>query len=488
MKKLSAISMALMAISFSGCAIFSPSYEKPNVDEPTQMRNGMQVESSNSDLSQLQWWKKVNDPVLNQLIETALANNNQIQVAQGNIMQAQAKLRAAKYAWIPTLNAGGGAFTGNTWATTFTPQGTLASTPGITNGSMANTGFNGLYGSFIPSYSFNVFANISQEKLAKASLDMQKASYNATRLAVISQVTGSYFMLLGQRKQLALQEQMIADNTELRKLQMVSVKNGASDMSQIALTDQKIAAAQAQIPAIKNAISQTENALQVLLNKNPGPIVSNGDIDKLNIEGVVPANLPSAVLKNRPDILMAEDNLRIANANIGLANSMFFPTISLTGFIGGASEALQNLFSLGTGFWVAQAAASMPILNASSFEEVKAAKGGYYVAYYNYMQTVKTAFSDVDNSLTNKLNMDLAYNATKKSYDAANEYYRLSQVKYSVGAKDLNDVVNAKLNLDTAAQNLNQARLQQLDAIVTVYQSLAGGYAAESELSKPKQQ
>lgn len=488
MKKLSAISMALIAASFSGCAIFSPSYEKPALDEPMQMRNGMQVESSNSDFSQLQWWKKINDPVLNQLISTALANNNQIQIAQGNIMQAQAKLTAAKYAWIPTLNAGGGGFTGNSWATTFTPQGSLAGIQGMPNGNVANMGFNGLYGSFIPSYSFNVFANINQEKLAKASLDMQKASYNATRLAIISQVTGSYFMLLGQRKQLALQEQMIADRIELRRLQMVAVKNGAADMSQISLTDQQIAAAQAQIPAIKNAISQTENALQVLLNQNPGPIISNGDIDKLNIEGVVPANLPSAVLKNRPDILMAEDNLRIANANIGLANSMFFPTISLTGFIGGASEALQNLFSLGTGFWVAQAAASMPILNASSFEQVKAAKGGYYVAYYNYMQTVKTAFSDVDNSLTNKQNMDLAYNATKKSHDAAQDYYNLSQVKYKVGARDLNDVVNAKINLDTSAQNLNQARLQQLDAIVMVYQSLAGGYAAESELSQPKQQ
>lgn len=486
MKKLSVISTSVLGVLFSGCAIFSPSYEKPNVDAPMQMRNGMQVESSESNFSQVQWWNQFNDPVLTQLIRDALANNNQIQIAQGNIMQAQAKLKAAEYAWIPTLGAGVGGFTGSSWDTTFTPQGKSAGIPGITNGSAANMGFNGLYGSFIPSYSFNVFANINQEKLAKASLDMQEASYNATRLAIISQVTGSYFMLLGQRRQLELQRQIVKDWQELRELQMIAVHNGAADMLKVSLVDQQISSAEAKIPAIENAIAQTENALQVLLNKNPGPIISASSIERVNTDGVVPANLPSTVLKSRPDILMAEGNLRIANANVGLANSMFFPTIDLTGFFGGSTMALQNLFNLGTGFWMAQAAAGMPILNASSFEQVKAAKGGYYVAYYNYMQAVKAAFADVDNSLTNKQKIDAAYTNTQKSYAAANEYYKLSQVRYKYGDKGLNDVVNAKINLDMSAQEVNQAKLQQLDAIVTLYQSLAGGYAAESELSKPK--
>lgn len=315
---------------------------------------------------------------------------------------------------------------------------------------------------------------------------MQKAAYNNTRLTIISQVSGSYFMLLGQRKQLLLQEQLIIDLEQLRQLALVKVNNGAADLTDISLLDQAISSEQAKIPSIRNALSQTENALQVLLNHNPGPIVSAGSIDKLKIDNIVPANLPSSVLKNRPDILMAEDNLKMANANIGLANSMFFPTISLTGTVGGVSMALQNLFNVGTGFWMVQAAANMPVLNASSFEEVKAAKGGYYVAYYSFMQTAKSAFSDVDNSLTNKQNMDKVYAETYKSYQYANDYYKVNQVQFKAGNSPMNNVLQAKLNLDNAGLSLLQAKSQQLDAIVEVYQALAVGYAAESELSKPQ--
>ena len=118
----------------------------------------------------------------------------------------------------------------------------------------------------------------------------------------------------------------------------------------------------------------------------------------------------------------------------------------------------------------------MPILNASSFEQVKAAKGGYYVAYYNYMQTVKSAFADVDNSLTNQDKLNQQYSAELKSDSAITQYYQLMQVKYQVGTTDKINLINAKLATDRSALNLNQVKMQQLASIVQVYQSLAGGY------------
>lgn len=491
MRKISAISLTATIATLSGCGIFSPSYHQPTIDAPTATRNGVKIESGNiesstTDYSQLQWWKKVNDPVLNQLIILALSNNAQIQVAQGNIMKAQASLKAAQYAWIPTLNGVGGGFAGNSWATNLTPQGALAANPAVQSGNLANSNFSGLYGGFMPTYSFNVFANINQTKLAKATLDMQQAIYNATRLTIIGQVSGGYFTLLAQKKQLLLQQQMIADLKELRRLEMIQVQNGAADLGTIATYDQAITTYQAKIPAIENSISQTENALRVLINQNPGPIVTNGSIDKLITDNIIPANIPSSVLKSRPDIIQAEDSLKIANANVGLANSQFFPTISLTGFAGGISEALSNLFNVGTGFWMGSAMASMPILDASTYERVKAEKGDYYAQYYSYMQTVKSAFQNVDNSLTNKQNMDKVYAETYKSYQYANDYYKVNQVQFKAGNSPMNNVLQAKLNLDNAGLSLLQAKSQQLDAIVEVYQALAVGYAAESELSKPQ--
>ena len=132
------------------------------------------------------------------------------------------------------------------------------------------------------------------------------------------------------------------------------------------------------------------------------------------------------------------------------------------------------------------AMASMSILDASAYERVKAEKGDYYAQYYSYVQTVKSAFQNVDNSLTNKQNMDKVYAETYKSYQYANDYYKVNQVQFKAGNSAMNNVLQAKLNLDNAGLSLLQAKSQQLDAIVQVYQALAVGYAAESELSKPQ--
>ncbi|HCY38240.1 MAG: outer membrane protein multidrug efflux system [Pseudomonadota bacterium] len=485
MRKISVLSLVVTATMFGGCALFSPSYHQPNVEAPTTTRSGMAIESTNIDLSQMEWWKKVNDPVLNQLIILALSNNAQIQVAQGNIMQAQARLKAAEYSWIPTFSAVGGGFAGGSFLTNTTPQGGLANA--IPGGGMSNSNFNGAFAGFVPSYSFNVFANISQTKLAQATLELQKAAYNATRLTVIGQVSGGYFNLLAQKRQLLLQQQLIDDAKELSRLEMIQVKNGAADMTVIAQYDQQIANYQAQIPPILNAISQTENAIQVLINQNPGPIVTNGSIDKLNIESIIPAYLPSSVLRNRPDIIQAEGNLRIANANIAVANSKFFPSVNITGFGGGMTAAFAQLLNLSTGFWTVAALASMPIIDVSSYEQVKAQKGSYYAAYYSYINTVKSAFQNVDDNLTNKQNMDKVYAETYKSYLAADEYYRLTKVQYNYGNSSMTNVLQAKQTLDNVNLSLLQAKASQLSAIVQVYQALAGGYAAESDLSKPKE-
>lgn len=473
MKQLT-LTLTLSSI-LSGCALFSPEYKQPSITPPSQTRTGLSFESNSADFSQLQWWKKFQDPLLDNLIIQALKNNNELKMAQGNILQAQAQLKSAEYAWIPTLSASGMGLAGNTYMTNMTPQSSLARA--LPAGSVGNTNFNVWEGGFVPSYTFNVFANINQTKLAQASLEMQQAAYNATRLSIISQVSGGYFMLLGQKRQLVLQQQLIKDLNTLIQLQQLKISVGTSDQINLKLLQQQYEDANAKIPQIENSIAATENALKILLGENPGRINSSGDLEHYDLKGVIPANLPSAILKNRPDILLAEDNLKMANANVGLANSVFFPTISLTGNIGGASVALSNLFSVGTGFWFMQAAANMPILNASSFEQIKAAKGGYYVAYYNYVQTVKTAFADVDNSLTNQQKMDAAYAANKKSYQALAKYCQLIETKYRVGTTDKLATLNARLLLDNSALNLNSAKMQQLNSIVGVYQSLAGGYA-----------
>ena len=463
------ILMSILVLILSGC---TPP-PTPDVILPKATRNGVKITSSSQDFHPLLWWKKMHDPVLNQLIKEALEQNNQIQSAKATVLQAQAKLQQARFAWLPTLNAKGNSFIGGGWDSHFTPEGTLAQSQLLSK--TGNLQFKGYYSGFVPGYSLNILQNINNNKLAKASLNMQQAVYESTRLSIISQVTGTYFMLLGQRAQLATQRQLIHDLKQVYQMESVRFKEGASDLSTLTPLQQRIASAEANIPPIESSMAQLENALQVLINRNPGPLLTHTTLSSLSIRGLIPSTLPSGILKHRPDIIIARENLNVSAANIGLAYANFFPDISLTGLLGAASADLSHLLTLSTNLWLAQAAASMTLLNGSAHEQVKASKAGYSAAYFNYIQTMRSAFADVDNSLTNQQKINEVYQQQLKAQHLAKASHRLALAKYNAGATDYKAVANASTTVDDATQNLNLAKMQQLDSIVELYQALAGG-------------
>lgn len=454
----------------------TPPHAPRDVALPKKTRMGIQYVVHQPDLRCMKWWEQLHDPVLNQLIKDALINNNQIKNARANVLQARAKLQQARYAWLPTLNAAAYAFTGGGWDTQFTPEINLArfNLPNtITGGAIR---FRGYYAGFVPKYSLNILQNQYNERYAKSSLCMQKAIYMSTRLSVISQISGSYFMLLGQQEQLQEQLHLIQDLRAQRQLEWSRYRKGGSDISAVTNLDQQIATNEASLPTMQNSIAQVENAIRVLLNRNPGPIFTKKDISSFNIQGMIPASIPSAVLRNRPDIISSEESLNMAKANVGLTYANFFPTIPLTGFWGKSSFELIHLLKLNTGLWLATAAASMPLLNAPYYAQIKAAKAGYKAAYYSYIQTLKSAFADVDNNLTNQSTSNQHYEYLKKALQSSQTAYALALSRYKAGAKDYRDVLSAAVNVDNAQIALTVAKMQQMDSLVNLYQALAGGY------------
>lgn len=467
------ITLISSCICFGGCST-SPTHLSTKIITPQATRNGTPFIEGQQDLSQLAWWKKMHDPILNQLLTNALAHNNQIMTAEAHTREAQAKLQAAQFAWVPTLNAAGSGFNGGGWNNDLTPKGILATSPALSH--QGNLQFRGYYTGFVPSYSLNIMQNIHSDQLAKASLAMQHAVYDSTRLSIISQMSGAYFMLLGHKAQQQDQLQLIHDLNKSRQLEHQRFKDGASDLSSVTLIDKQISVATANLANIKNNVSQTENAIQVLLNHNPGPIKTRQSLNTLSIKGMVPENLPSSVLKNRPDIIIAKENLNMSKANLGIAYSQFFPAISLTGLLGSASADLSHLLSLSTNLWLTQVAGSMPLLNGAAYAQIREAKAGTQAAFYNYLQTIRSVFAEVDDSLTNHQQMNAAYQHQLNALNASQTNYFLAVERYKAGAKDYREVINAKINVDNAKQDLNMARMQQLDSLVQVYQSLAGGY------------
>jgi len=481
--KVKQLSLLIAPLWMAGCALLGPDYHEPQLNSPQNWssKDG-KVQPGNESMPDIAWWKNFNDTQLDGLIESALIRNNNLQIAMGNLLQAQASLKKVQMGWVPTVGIGATGFTGQF----FNPGFQNTSGYPLLNSATQNNpqNFDGSVFGAMPNYTLNVFSQIKQGEIAKLNVALQRQSINAVRLAVISQVASSYFVLLGLHKQLELQQQMLFDAKDLRKYNQVQYKNGSISQLNLDGLDQFIAGLEAKIPEIEDNITQAENAIQVLTNNNPGKIKMNSNFNNISTDGIIPVNLPSAVLKARPDVAIAEYQLQVNNANIGAVTSQFFPTISLTGDIGQMSMQLSNLFNMGGDFWTASLGAAIPVFNMGLYSDIDKAKGGYYAAYYNYIQTVRTAFAQVDNGLSKHDSLNKQYQQQQYAMQKARSMYDIGKKQYQQGAISLANTVGFKLNIDYAEAGLNQLKIQQINSIVNLYQVLGGGYNVESNLTK----
>ncbi len=452
----------------SGCGLWGPDYTKPTVDTPSAWSSADNLSTSemNASLPDTAWWEKFNDKSLNSLMAQALKNNLSVQQSIGSIIQAQGYLEQIQMGWVPAFAPTAG------YANTTSFNNVLSATA-----ASASAGRNGGYNvGIIPTYTLNIFQQLRNQEAAKAQLYAAQATKDAMRLTILSQVSGSYFTLSELNYQLELQESLVADTGKLYELAGSQYKEGYISLLSLQSYEQKYQTAKAQIPVIKNDIVSTQNALQVLINRNPGAIMLGSNFNNIVMDGIIPANIPSTVLKQRPDVVSSEQQLVAANADIGVATSVFFPTISLTVGTGTASPALNGLFSDTNDFWQFSGTATFPLVNLAAFGAIKSAKGAYYTAYYNYIYTIRNAFSQVDSGLSAHERITASYNEQAKVYDSTKVAYGLSVDNFNKGLYSELDELNAKVTMDSAAITLASLKLQQLQTIVNLYQYLAGGY------------
>ncbi len=458
----------------SGCSFFNSKLEKPKIEKLDKFRSDTNnLNDNNINLSQSSWWSKFNDKTLNTLIEKSLANNNNVQIALANISVAEEQLSRVKMSFVPTITLGGVAATGQI----FNSDNGLGNTPFypiIPNPKDNN--FNFYSGSIIPNYSLNFLKTFKTKDLAKENIELQKIAKDSIRLAIISQVTTSYFTILAMKQQLEQQNTLISDLTQFVEYAKIQHKYGLVAKSDIQENQEQLEQIKTQTSVIKNNIVQAENSLQVLMNQNPKPLYVNNNFSNLSTKGIIPSGIPSQVLKNRPDIRQAEEQLKLANINIDIAASNFFPTIDITTPLGFFNSNFANLFNPSSDFWSTQIAAYIPILNLGTFALIREKKASYYIAYYNYIQTVKSAFANVDNSFSN-------YNSVSEVLEHINNYNKIAIInndlinkKFKLGYISLAETFSSKFTLDNSNLNLTQIKLQQLQSLILIYQALGGGY------------
>ncbi len=478
MRKLASFFLPILFLS--SCSLLGPDYHKPTVDKPvTWEPHGEAIHYSHDNVTQLAWWKNFHDPKLNQLMDEALANNTDLQSSVGNLLQAQAALKSVKMGWVPSLYAGGGGVAGIITDSSLT-------LPNQTLNLLDNPqGYHGYDVGFLPQYTINVFAQMKQTEISSLSLEAQRQAANAVRIGVISQVAASYFSLLGLKEQLGLQKKILAESEQLRQYTETQYNQGSISSVSLADLEQHIATIKSQVPVTENNIVEVSNALRVLTNHNPGKIDTYKTFDNIDQRGIIPVNLPSEVLENRPDVAMAEYQLKINNANIGLVKSAFFPTINLTGAAPSlVSFDIETLFK-GT-VWATQMEAGMPLLNLSLYADIDRAKGGYYSAYYNYLGTVRRAFEQVDDGLSQHAALDRTAKEQTIALNKARYLYKMAESQYNNGAISYANTLFSKLSINESLLIINGTKMQQMNNIVNLYQVLGGGYNADKQLTRVK--
>jgi len=455
--------LSLIALMI-GCTV-GPNYTRPELNVPAGYIYQDQEAQSTANI---QWWKQFNDPVLDDLIAESLVNNKNIMIAAANVQEAASVLKVTRSPLFPQFGYSG---TGAKQRSS-DPLGKLLRDNPYTSYQTAAGA----------SWEIDLWGRI--RRLSEASIANLLATEEARRgviLSLVASVANTYIQLLGLDKQLAISKSSLATYAESVQLFEKQFKYGQVSQINVEQARTQYETAAIAIPQVEQQIIQTENSLSILLGRYPGHIRRGKAIDKIMFPDI-PSGIPSDILINRPDIRQAEQNLIAANAQIGAAKALYFPTISLTGNFGYASADLSDLFKSPSRLWNYTGSITGPIFTAGAISgQVKQAEAVREAALYNYELSIQNAFSDVENALAARKKINDQVRAQERLVRADKEYARLAQIQYHGGYAPYATVLQAQQQLFPAELNYAQFRAALLSSYVNIYKAMGGGWISEAE-------
>ncbi len=446
----------------SGCTV-GPKYQRPVVPVPDAWR--MSASESES-IANEKWWELLKDPVLQQLIRTALAHNTDIRIAAAQVVQAQAQVMVVRSAEFPQVSAAPSAERERSVDLESHSSSTSASTFSdftLPGGVSYAVDFWGLY-------------RRATEEARDNLLATEQARRNVV-IGVVSSVAQDYFQL----RTLDLELQQTKDSASAYRdslnLTQSLFKAGVQSELDVKQAQTALQTALAEIPALQQQIGQEEDALSVLLGQNPAAIPRGISIEQQPLPPSVPPGLPSQLLERRPDILEAEETLAASYAAVGVAKAQFFPQLTLTGAGGAESNVLSQIASTPSLIWSVAGGLTQPIFTGGRLRgNLEVAKAQQQQALVSYEKTVLTGFQEVNDAL-------IAYQRSKEQLaaqetlvKAEQDALRLSNLRYQGGVDTYLNVLTAEESLFTGQITLAQNRDAVWAALVQLYQALGGGW------------
>lgn len=417
-----------------------------------------------------QWWTLFKSRTLNDLVDRALANNQDLKGAQARVETTRALTGVQKADWFPQLNLQNNATYEHSSANAVGAN----LPPGATPPNLERDRHSAYMGL---NYEVDLWGRVRRSvEGARARENASVDNLAAQRLIIAAEVARNYFQAASLDTQEQILRETIGLREEARKLQQSRFEGGLANEMEVARARTELELARSDLIAVERQRGAIDHALAVLCGEPPAGF-NLGKNRSLPSPPRVPSGLPSTLLQRRPDIRAAEQNLRSANADIGVAKANFYPVFSLTGNGGIESVGAEDFFE-----WKSRAASIGPQLTVPIFQggrlrgNLRAAYARYDESLASYRQIILTSLREVEDSMLDLKAFGRQRSAVAAAMSAAQDTSRLSRLRYDKGLASYFEVVDADRVVLTTRLTLAQLDGQRLIAAVQMLRALGGGW------------
>jgi outer membrane protein, multidrug efflux system len=441
----------------TSCKMLQP-YKRPDIVSVDKLFRDLSIDDT-VNIADIPWKNIFTDTHLQKLINEAIINNSDLQIALARMSKAEANLMQSKLAFIPSINANA-------------------------NGSFQNKNSDGsgvseaykLYGSM--SWEADIWGKLRSTKRANLDLFLESEAYKrAVQTQLVAEVATDYYTLMAYDAQLQITEKTLglrdSDVETIRLLKESDVVTGAD----LVLSQANKYSTEVTIPDIKQNIYRAENALSVLLGRTPG-LIERGSLDGQQISYDIKTGVPASLLANRPDVMEAEYQFRYSFDMTNVARSYFYPSVTISAN-GGLSETdLSRLFNANTIFWNLTGGLVQPIFNQGvNNQRLKIAKANQDEFLAAFKQKLLNAGKEVTNAMHEYQTASdkMTLRSSQIEFLGKSVDYTMELLKYTSNT-NYTDVLTSEERLLSAQLGSINDKLQQLQALVELYRSLGGGW------------
>lgn len=469
--------LPLVITLLAGCAV-GPDYVSPAVDLPGHWSSDNGKRPQQAPMPLAQWWRRLDDPLLNQLIDEAVQGNLDVAGAKARIREARALLRQAIGGVFPQVS-GSGSATANS-----------ASSASAGSSGIGATNYNQFQVGFDSTWELDLFgANRRAVEAATYNVEASDNDLHATLLTLVGDVASSYIEARGYQARAALARRTAASQRATAALTQNKLNAGSASAVDTARAVAQAASTEANIPANEASYNEAVHRLSVLLGRDPAALAPQlaraRPIPAPRLP--LPKGIPADVLTTRPDLRRAERQLAQYTAKIGQAEAALYPSVSLNGSVSTTALKLGDLGKNSTIGWSIGPTLSVPIFNGgklrAAVEVAEAQRDEYYIAWRG---AVLTALKDVENAIVSLAQERIKIRSLAESAERYSEAAQLSRSLYESGSSSFLDVLDAERSQFSAEDALLQSRVNVARNYVALAKALGGGWDGAIDSSKPE--